>query len=82
MDHCYVINHKAMSTQFETVNIRITKYDRGLMNGGWLIGNVAKAKRAVINGHKTANVFFKARDKRASCEAAIGLNCEILDHLN
>lgn len=67
-----------MKISFEDVHIRITKYDSGLMQGGWFIGNVADAKRAIIDGHKTANVFFKSRKKDVSCEAAIGENCEII----
>ena len=67
-----------MSITFEEIMIRITKYDAGLMRAGWFIGNVAKARRAVIDGHKTVNVFLQSRENANDCEAAIGKNCELL----
>lgn len=67
-----------MSITFENVKIRITRYDAGLLRNGWYLGNVASGQRAIINGHKTSNVFFRSRNHRNSCEAAIGENCEVL----
>ncbi|MFZ9045641.1 MAG: hypothetical protein ACO2ZZ_07225 [Cyclobacteriaceae bacterium] len=67
-----------MSITFEDISIRITKYDAGLIKAGWFIGNVAKARRAVIDGHKTVNVFLDSRNSANDCEAAIGKNCELL----